>query len=107
MTNSAAVLQVAKDVADRINAHDTEGIIGVMSGDHVLVDSLGNKFTRPAIETGWATYFAMVPDYWIKIDRTIAEDDIVALFGTAGGTYVPKEGGLNTDNSWEAQRRGL
>jgi ketosteroid isomerase-like protein len=59
--------QVARDFADRINAHDTQGLIALMSPDHVLIDSLGNKFTRPAIAAGWAAYFAMVPDYRIRI----------------------------------------
>ena len=93
--------EVAKEFAARINAHDTQGIIALMSPDHVLIDSLGNRFTRPAIEAGWAAYFAMVPDYWIKIDQVISDGDVVALFGSAGGTYVHKEGVLKPENSWE------
>jgi ketosteroid isomerase-like protein len=96
------ILQVARGFADRINAHDTAGLIVLMSADHVLIDSLGNKFTRPAVEGGWAAYFAMVPDYWIKIDRAIADGNVVALFGSAGGTYVPKDSGLLPENRWEA-----
>jgi len=72
-----------------------------MSDDHLLIDSLGNRFGRPAIESGWAAYFAMVPDYWIKIDRAMAEGAVVAFFGSAGGTYVPKEGVLKPENRWE------
>jgi ketosteroid isomerase-like protein len=93
--------QVARDFAARINAHDTPGLIALMSPDHVLIDSLGNKFARPAIEAGWAAYFTMVPDYWIKIESTFAEGEVVALFGSAGGTYVPKEGALKAENRWE------
>ena len=95
------VLQVARDFADRNNAHDTQGLIALMSADHVLIDSLGNKVTRPAIETGWAAYFAMVPDYWIRIDRAMAEGEVVALFGSAGGTYVPKGGEPKPENRWD------
>jgi ketosteroid isomerase-like protein len=95
------ILEVAREFAARINAHDTRGIVSLMSADHVLIDSLGNRFARPAIEAGWAAYFAMVPDYWIKIDRTIAEGGVVALFGTAGGTYVHEEGILKPENKWE------
>jgi ketosteroid isomerase-like protein len=95
------ILEVTREFAGRINAHDTQGIISLMSPDHVLIDSLGNRFARPAIEAGWAAYFAMVPDYWIKIDRTIAEGGVVALFGSAGGTYVRKEGILKPANRWE------
>jgi ketosteroid isomerase-like protein len=94
-------LQVARDFADKINAHDTEELIALMSSDHIFVDSLGNRVTRPAIEAGWAAYFAMVPDYWIKIDSAMGEGDVVAFFGSAGGTYVPEEGALNAENRWE------
>lgn len=94
--------EVAREFGARINAHDTGGLIALMSPDHVLFDSLGNKFTRPAIEAGWAAYFAMVPDYWIKIDSAITEGDVVAIFGSAGGTYLPKGGALKPENRWEA-----
>ncbi len=95
------VAQIARDFADRINAHDTPGLIALMSPDHVLVDSLGNKVSRPAIEAGWAAYFAMVPDYWIRIESAISEGDVAALFGSAGGTYVPKRGEPSSENRWE------
>ena len=95
------ILQVARNFAERINAHDSQGLIALMSPDHVLIDSLGNKFTRPAIEAGWAAYFAMVPDYGIKIDSAMVEGDVVALFGSAGGIYVPKWGTPKPENKWE------
>jgi ketosteroid isomerase-like protein len=93
--------EVAREFAARINAHDTRGIISLMSPDHVLIDSLGNRFTRPGIETGWAAYFTMVPDYWIKIDRALIEADAVVFFGSAGGTYIHKDGVLTLENKWE------
>ena len=93
-------LQVARDFADKINAHDTQGLIALMSPDHVSIDSLGNRVTRPAIETAWAAYFAMVPDYWITIESAISDGDVAALFGSAGGTYVPKAGA-----QWPEDRR--
>jgi ketosteroid isomerase-like protein len=94
-------LQVARDFADKINAHDTQGLIALMSADHVFIDSSGNTVTRPAIDTGWSAYFAMVPDYWIRIDSAVCEGDVVALFGSAGGTYVPKVGAIKQENRWE------
>ncbi|HXJ94489.1 MAG TPA: nuclear transport factor 2 family protein [Terriglobia bacterium] len=95
------ILQVARAFADRINAHDTLGLIALMSPDHALIDSLGNKVVRPAIEGGWAAYFAMVPDYWIRIDSAMVEGDVAAFFGSAGGTYVPKGAELRPENRWE------
>jgi len=86
----------------RINAHDADGLAALMAPDHAMIDSLGNRFTRPAIESGWAAYFRMVPDYRVEIERALVEGDTVALFGSAGGTYVPGGGGPEAANAWKA-----
>jgi hypothetical protein len=49
----------------------------------------------------------MVPDYWIRIDSAVCEGDVVALFGSAGGTYVPERGELKPENKWEARAAWL
>jgi ketosteroid isomerase-like protein len=83
-----------------IKAHDVGGLIELMSEDHVFVDSLGSRLSRPAIEQGWRQYFEMVPDYWIKIDRAISDGDTSVLIGSAGGTWVPPGGKQETENEW-------
>jgi ketosteroid isomerase-like protein len=45
--------------------------------------------------------FAMVPDYWIKVDRIVSEGNAVILFGSAGGTFVAKGGMMKPENKWE------
>ena len=55
--------EVAMEFVNKINAHDVAGLIALMTADHVCVNSLGNQSARPAIETGWKWYFAMVLDY--------------------------------------------
>lgn len=97
MTNS----RLAQEVVAKINAHDVAGIIALMTPDYVFVDSLGKKFARPAIDAGWQRYFAMVPDYRLKINHIVADGDAVVLFGTAGGTYVPNGGAMRPENKWE------
>lgn len=97
MTTSAVV----NGFVGRINAHDAVGLVALMAADHIFVDSLGNKFSRPAIEEGWRQYFAMVPDYWIRVDRTIIDGRTSVLIGAAGGTYVPKGAGPRPENRWE------
>ena len=92
---------VVDKFVDRINAHDIEGLISLMSPDHVFVDSLGEKATRPAIESGWRQYFAMVPDYWVKVDRLVPDESAMILFGRAGGTYVAAGGVPQAQNKWE------
>jgi ketosteroid isomerase-like protein len=101
MTKGSDYSDIALRFVARINAHDVQGLIEMMTEDHVIVDSLGNESSRPAIEDGWKQYFAMVPDYWIKIDRVLVDRDTAILFGSAGGTYVPKGGNIKVENKWE------
>ena len=95
-------MNVTHQFVERINAHDVAGIISLMTADHTFIDSLGARFTRPAIEEGWRRYFGMVPDYWIRLDRELTEEDISVLIGAAGGTYVPDGGRMEPENRWEA-----
>jgi ketosteroid isomerase-like protein len=92
---------VAKRFIERVNAHDVDGLVKLMTEDHTFVDSMGDKSARPAIEDGWRQYFEMVPDYWIRIDRTVSKGDTAILIGTARGTYVPKGGLSRPENRWE------
>jgi len=37
-------------------------------------------------------YFGMFPDYEIRVERMLTENGIVAVFGSASGTYKGKRG---------------
>ncbi len=70
-----------------INAHDVAKLSELMTPDHLFVDSLGNRVQGATpMQSGWRGYFAMCPDYWIRSDHVIAENDIVLAVGEAGGT---------------------
>lgn len=94
-------LDVARRFVAKINAHDTVGLIGLMTTNHRFVDSLGEASTRPAIEEGWRRYFEMVPDYWIRIDRSLSDGNTVVLIGRAGGNYSPEGKMGGPENKWE------
>jgi len=96
-TRNIAATQIAQKFVKAINAHDTDGLTKLMSSDHVFVDSLGNRFPASAMRNGWQGYFAMVPDYWIKVDQIVSEGNAVILFGSAGGTF----GMMKPENKWE------
>ena len=93
--------EIARKFVKAINAHDTDGLTKLMSSDHVFVDSLGNRAPASAMRSGWQGYFTMVPDYWIKVDQIVSEGDAVILFGSAGGTFVPKGRVMKPENKWE------
>jgi len=79
---------------ERINGHDADQIAELMTEDHVFIDSLGNAVTgRENMRSGWGSYFAFCPDYWVAHEDIFSEGSRVAIFGTAGGTIA--------DNTWQ------
>jgi ketosteroid isomerase-like protein len=84
-----------------INAHDVEALTALMTSDYRFVDSLGNSVEgATSMRAGWRGYFAMCPDYWIRVDRAISEGATVLAVGRAGGTIdnIPWQ----TPAAWQA-----
>jgi|ERR1043166_4848136 ketosteroid isomerase-like protein len=72
---------------DAINRHDVGMLARLMAPDFMFVDALGGRVNgAPAMERGWRGYFAMCPDYWVRVDGTMWEDDTALMHGEAGGT---------------------
>jgi ketosteroid isomerase-like protein len=70
-----------------INRHDLQALTALMAPDHTFIDSLGNRVVSAVSMTvRWHAYFAMCPDYWIRIDNLLAKDNIALAVGQAGGT---------------------
>ena len=93
--------EIVSAFIDRINAHDVDGMCALMDEDHTFIDGLGHSVKGPeAMRQAWESYFAMMPDYWIKVDRVFEDGGVLAVFGTAGGT-VAKDGRLDPANRWE------
>lgn len=92
---------VVKLFAERICAQDPDGLADLMTDDHRFTDGMGTiDQGRERMREGWKGYFAMVPDYWIRIDRIMNEGEIVLAVGLAGGTYTT-DGSLKPENYWE------
>ncbi len=84
MSNSVAIFE---KFVDAIKRHDVNALTRLMTEDHLFVDSLGNHtngVTR--MQPAWSGYFAMCPDYWIKIGNVVSKGDIILAAGEAGGT---------------------
>jgi SnoaL-like domain len=87
MTNNETILAFI----DRINAHDVEGLGALMSDDHTFIDAHGNQVTgREKMLSGWRGYFEWFPDYFIGAADVFEDDDKLALFGFAGGSFQGK-----------------
>ena len=96
------VLQTFEKFVAAINEHDIEALAARMTVDHFFVDSLGNRVQgAPMMKEGWRGYFAMCPDYWIRIDTLLEGEEMVLAAGEAGGTI---DGiAWKTPSAWQAK----
>ena len=86
---------------DAINRKDVDKLCGLMTNDHLFVDSLGTAVNgKGAMRKGWIGYFYMIPDFTISCSETIERGNVVGLFGVARGTYAIG-GKLLDENKWE------
>ncbi len=85
-----------------INSRSADSVCSLMTDDAVFIDSLGNRVEGLALlRSAWQSYFAMVPDYTISHTEIFVEDDRIAMFGAAGGTFT-KDGQMQKDNRWQS-----
>ena len=56
------------------------------------------------MQTGWRGYFAMCPDYWIRVRHLLSEKETVPAMGEAGGTI--DSSAWQTPAAWQAVVNG-
>ncbi|MFZ3218310.1 MAG: nuclear transport factor 2 family protein [Candidatus Acidiferrales bacterium] len=99
--NPATPTDVAMAFVAKINAHDVDGLVALMTPDHVFVDALGATFRgAEQMRQGWRGYFSLFPDYAIEVTDEFHGGEVVALFGKARGTFAVN-GELARENFWE------
>jgi ketosteroid isomerase-like protein len=76
-----------------INRRDLTELSGLMSPDHIFVDATGRTVSgRDAMTSAWARFFALFPDYRIHVESILDDGPLVAVFGSASGTYSGRRG---------------
>jgi len=86
-------INVVKAFIEAINRRAPSEISGLMTEDHTFIDSGGRiQSGRENMAAGWEEYFRMFPDYKIHVERILGEKALVAVFGSASGTYNGKRG---------------
>jgi limonene-1,2-epoxide hydrolase len=76
-----------------INRHALAAISDLMAENHAFVDSRDRIVSgREEMITAWKAYFCMFPDYEIRVESMLADNGIVAIFGSTSGTYNGKRG---------------
>jgi ketosteroid isomerase-like protein len=99
--NPQNAADVAMAFVTKINEHDLDGLVVLMTPDHVFVDALDNTFRgADQMRQGWKGYFAMFPDYAIEVMDELNHGNLVAMFGKARGTFAVN-GKLPRENFWE------
>jgi len=93
-------VDVTLKFVEAICSHDVERIVTLVTDDHVLIDSGGQDLQgKKVVGVAWTAYFLAFPDYRIMVSEIIDQGSVVALFGTASGTFSV-EGKLLPENSW-------
>jgi ketosteroid isomerase-like protein len=91
MTSSE--IDAVKAFIAAINRRNAAELAALMTEDHTFVDSLGTTESgRANMSAGWEGYFRMFPDFEIQVDHMVQEGNLVAVFGSAAGTYNGKRG---------------
>ena len=76
-----------------INRRIPSQISCLMAEDHTFVDSGGRSLSgRENMTAAWQEYFRMFPDYRIQVQSIMGDSALVAVFGSASGTYNGKRG---------------
>jgi limonene-1,2-epoxide hydrolase len=86
-------VNVVKAFIAAINRRAPSEIFSLMTEDHTFIDSGGKvQSGRENMTAGWEGYFRMFPDYEIHIESILGDKALVAVFGSASGTYNGKRG---------------
>ena len=81
--------EIALAFVEKINAHDVPALCALMAENHVFVDSDGNRVAgREVMRAGWTKYLEWFPDYHIAAEELLECGEVVAIFGSARGTYA-------------------
>lgn len=92
--------KVAESFVAAINAGDPERLAGLMTEDHIYIDSDGKEYPgRDRMREGWREYYSMVPDFRIEIGEIYSRGDRVVLTGIAEGTFS-HNGEILPENHW-------
>jgi limonene-1,2-epoxide hydrolase len=99
--NQGSAVDVAMAFVAKINQHDVDGLVALMTPDHLFIDALGTTMRgAERMRQGWKGYFSMFPDYSIEVTDEFNRDSLVAMFGKARGTLAVN-GNLQRENFWE------
>jgi ketosteroid isomerase-like protein len=93
-------VNVVLDFIHAINSTDVDRIYGLMTENHLFIDSQDHRMNgKENMKQAWTAYFALFPDYKIEINEIVEKDSLICILGYASGTYkgIEKE---HKNNYW-------
>lgn len=102
------IVRTALKFVNEVNRHDLESLVALLSDDHLFVDSLGQEVRgKERLREAWAAYFRWFPDYHLAVREWFQNGRVVAMFGTASGTFavgpdLPAQNRWKTPAAWRA-----
>ncbi|MCA5011625.1 MULTISPECIES: nuclear transport factor 2 family protein [unclassified Enterococcus] len=79
---------VVLNFVDAINDQDIPLIIQMMSENFYFIDTYGDKNGKEQMRAGWQGYFDWFPDYTIKVDDYLENEEFSMIIGSASGSYL-------------------
>jgi uncharacterized protein (TIGR02246 family) len=90
---ASQVIDVVRAFIAAINRQDLADMSNLMAAEHTFVDSEGATVSgREQMMEAWKAFFGMFPDYRIEVEAVLSAGDVVAVFGSASGTYAGTRG---------------
>jgi ketosteroid isomerase-like protein len=101
--SSISAVATVRKFVDRINAHDSQGVVALCTPDHIFVDSLGTELSGlSGLEQAWVGYFALFADYRIEIETLISASNLVMVSGWASATHGQSGRSWRIPAAWRA-----
>jgi ketosteroid isomerase-like protein len=105
--NGTNPVDVALEFVGRINDGDLEGLVAMMTGDHIFIDAGGDlEGGREVMKGSWADYLSAHPEYRIHVKEVLRSGNAVAIIGTTTGSHVPTEVEVGATTVWIAEIEG-
>jgi len=94
------VMMVALRFNENINQRDLEGLVELMTDDHMFIDNSGDVDKN--MKKGWKEFFANYPDYRNIFTSVTVRNNVAVMVGYSTCSNEPR---LNGPSMWTARVR--
>jgi len=82
-------IDAALKFVECINRADLDGLIALMTHDHVFIDLVGEEHAgRETMKDAWGEYFSTCPEYMIHLSAVYSQPGRVLLVGRTTGSHL-------------------